>query len=221
MKSPDISGQRFGRWLVLERGPAVSDGRPRWKCMCDCGMQKLVLAYHLRAGTSQSCGCYKRERATRHGLRNHRLYRIWRLMWGRCTDESLDSYKYYGARGVRVCQRWENVELFYADVLESYETHAAQHGQDNTSLDRIDVNGNYEPPNVRWSTCSEQAQNRRIPKNNTSGVMGVYKSGRGNWCATITTRGKCKYLGAFDTLEEAQKARRDAEQDYWRMGGER
>jgi hypothetical protein len=160
----DIAGRHFGRWTVLAIHPERSRyGKVLWHCRCSCGSERIVCGIHLRRGSSTSCGCFSREqfikRLTKHGharrgKRTH-AYTRWRGMLGRCFDPNNKYYCYYGALGVTVCERWLTFENHYSDVGDA---------PPGMSLDRTDVNGDYEPGNTRWATAPEQIRNRRPPK---------------------------------------------------------
>jgi hypothetical protein len=169
----DITGKRFGRWQVLavhpERrryGTACKAVSVLWLCRCDCGTERVVFSCNLRRGLSTSCGCRKREktreRSTKHGQARRgkvtRAYIRWLSMLQRCFNPNNKCYCYYGARDVTVCIRWLTFENFYADVGDP---------PPGLSLDRINVNGDYEPGNCRWATPTEQARNQR-PKRRRS-----------------------------------------------------
>lgn len=146
----DHTGERFGRLVVLGRAGTSPDKQKTWLCQCDCGNTSIVRGGHLRTGSTSSCGCL----VTKHGMYRSREYATWRSMVQRCTNPKDTNYPHYGARGISVCNRWrESFEAFLADVG------ARPAGM---SLDRFpDMNGNYEPGNVRWATAAEQAHNRR------------------------------------------------------------
>ena len=160
----DLSGQSFGRWTVLERGPSLSDHRgkthARWLCRCECGATSTVYGRYLRNGKSKSCGCLKLEqlksKLTEHGHNNRAsrspTYHSWVAMKTRCSNPNRDSWKNYGGRGITYCSEWEDFNVFLRDMGER------PHG---TSLDRIDPDGNYEPANCRWATRQQQNLNTR------------------------------------------------------------
>lgn len=164
----DLTGQRFGRLVVIRKEKSAS--QTRWLTRCDCGVERVVQGGNLKNGTCKSCGCLQRElladRAKtanrRHGMTDSPTWSSWRAMIKRCEQPSSINYAAYGGRGISVCERWHIFENFAADMgLRS----------PGTSLDRIDVNGNYEPGNCRWATRSQQARNTtKTPKVVFNGV---------------------------------------------------
>src|SRR5262249_46250106 len=132
-KPIDLTGKRFGRWRVVDYL-----GRKRWSCVCDCGTRRDVWGHLLRAGRSKSCGCFKRERATTHGMTGTREYIAWTNMKQRCLNPKHTRFEWYGGRGICVEEDWLAFEGYFADTGPTPEA---------CSLDRIDVNGNYGPTN--------------------------------------------------------------------------
>jgi hypothetical protein len=157
----DITNQRFGRLVAVERLLPPSGHEAKWSCICDCGGKAFVRVTDLRRGRTTSCGCYFVERrrvaALRHGHASKGevspTYKIWNGMLARCTNPRVSHYENYGGRGIRVCERWRSFANFLADMGERPSI--------NHSIDRRDVDGHYEPGNCRWATQAEQRANRR------------------------------------------------------------
>ena len=159
----DLTGQRFGRLLVVEKSKSKY-GYVTWLCKCDCGNEKVVSGDMLRKGKTNSCGCLRKEetskRRRQHGKKGTRLYFIWVAMKARCNNPNNKRYSSYGGRGIKVCDEWQdNFQAFNNWAIKSGYDENAKFGQ--CTLDRINVNGNYEPSNCRWATMAEQNKNKR------------------------------------------------------------
>lgn len=159
----DITGQRFGKLVAIcQAEPHITQSgnkREMWKCRCDCGNETIKAKADLIRNETKSCGCShyvtgNKSPAYKHGRSKERLYTIHRGMLYRCENPSCNNYKYYGARGITVCDDWHNVNTFIDWALS--------HGyKNNLSLDRIDNNKGYEPANCRWADNHTQSTNRR------------------------------------------------------------
>ncbi len=154
----DLTGKRFGRLTVLEFVPNEK-AKSYWKCRCDCGNIRIIQGTALKNGNTKSCGCYHSEvsakRREKHKLTHTRLYSVWNRMKQRCYNSNDKCYKGYGARGIKVCDEWRQ------DFKAFYDWAIANKYKSGLSIDRIDVNGNYEPDNCRWVDMKTQARNRR------------------------------------------------------------
>lgn len=163
----ELTGARYGRLLVL----GISEKRKKytkWNCQCDCGKVKAVIDYNLKNGHTKSCGCLRREVAkysnTTHGLSKTRFYQCWRDMIDRTSRQENSAYENYGGRGISVCEKWETFEGFKEDMYESYLAYSALNGEQNTTIDRLDTNGDYHLDNCRWATPKIQSLNKRSNK---------------------------------------------------------
>lgn len=155
----DLTGQRFGRLIVLGRDGKNEHRAIKWKCQCDCGNQISTLSQSLLSGHTKSCGCLHKDIMTKHGGKDSRLYHVWQSMKRRCNSPNSTSYMWYGAKGVKVCEEWESFEPFRKWAIASGYDENAERGI--CTLDRIDSSGNYEPSNCRWVSIAEQNRNMR------------------------------------------------------------
>jgi hypothetical protein len=159
----DVTGQRFGRLSVLRNAGKNARGRRLVVCACDCGEETVVEPRDLRRGHALSCGCLQKEavaqsnkvHSTTHGATRTREYNCWNKMKSRCYRAADPKYKIYGGRGIKVCDAWR--EDFSAFLCDMRPSPSPWH-----SIDREDVNGDYEPGNCRWATAKEQSRNKRV-----------------------------------------------------------
>ena len=156
-KFEDKTGKRYGKLTVISRAENDKYGRARWRCKCDCGNEIVVDAGHLNQGNTKSCGCqnkfYTNNPQRTHGMTHTPEYTAWCDMKTRCYNPNSNRYKQYGGRGIKVCDRWlHSFENFFKDM--------GARPSNEYSLDRIDVDGNYEPNNCRWATEQQQANNK-------------------------------------------------------------
>lgn len=167
----DLTGQRFGRLTVIDRGEDYISPKGkrhvRWNCICDCGNKTVVDTNDLRRGHTMSCGCYKidvtGEKARTHGGREDRLYHVFSNMKNRCFNKNSQDYKYYGGRGITICDDWLDYAVFKEWAYNNGYDENAPKGQ--CTIDRIDVNGDYCPDNCRWVPMNIQCVNKRNNKN--------------------------------------------------------
>lgn len=158
----DLTGKVYSDLTVLYRANKGS----QWTCRCKCGVEITLAACKLISRNNKSCGCKKRsvlgDASRTHGQSNSRItgysnrtYGIWQAMRGRCLNPNNSRWTSYGGRGIAVCERWNSFQNFLEDMGEV---------PDKLTLDRINVDGNYEPSNCRWATWEEQAKNKRKNK---------------------------------------------------------
>lgn len=165
-------GKRFGKVVVIKK-VIKNDKKYKyyWLCKCDCGNEKEIRNDCLKENKIISCGCYTKKirakniiKATfKHGMSETKLYRIWADMKKRCLNKKVDRYKNYGGRGITICNEWLG--------FESFKDWALSNGyKEGLSIERINVNGNYEPSNCTWINFKEQSRNR------TTNIFVIYNN---------------------------------------------
>lgn len=162
-KKIDLTGQTFGRLTVIEEAGRDRHKNVLWRCTCRCGNETYKSTARLRGGV-QSCGCVHLERITKHGMHETRFYEVWENMKQRTSNPNNKDYKEYGGRGIILCPRWRKFENFRDDMYKFYLKHAEEHGEEDTTIERVGNNTRYAPHNCRFATWEEQARNRRPRK---------------------------------------------------------
>ena len=221
----DLTGQRFGRYTVIERAPDYVSPKGkrcvRWICQCDCGTVKVVNGNALKTGHTVSCGCYKsdvkREERKTHGAvvggKPTRLYKVWDGMKERCYNKSKNYYYRYGGRGITMCDEWH-----YS--FEAFQEWAIANGyREGLTIDRIDNNKGYCPENCRWATIKEQNNNKSDNhyltfRGETKTIM-QWSELTGFSYATLSRRAcKWKYATAEEILLTTMKVDRNGHRTY-------
>lgn len=200
----DLTNKIFGRLTVRKCLDRNKHREYRWLCQCECGVETKVFGSNLRKGHTQSCGCIKFEAAQKvgranktHGLTNHPIRTVWRIMKERCGNSNKDGYKNYGGRGIKVCRAWLN------DFKTFYDWAVGAGWKPGLQIDRRNNDENYCPSNCRWVTCRENVWNRRNKSKHGSGIT---QSGN-KFVVQIAILGQRKYLGTFDCPKKAIKHR--------------
>ena len=148
----DLTGKRFGRWIVLKRTSNGKDRHARWFCKCECGRERIIGDFQLRNGISRQChSCGN----TKHGLSRTRIYGVWDGMIQRCENPNHMSYKDYGGRGIKICKEWRR------DPATFCKWALANGYKEGLTIDRIDNDGDYRPDNCQFITMAKQNRNRR------------------------------------------------------------
>lgn len=172
----DITGNKYGMLTVIRRAENAPKGITRWECQCDCGNIVIVRGRNLKNGAVKSCGCLKsvaNKKRSRHNMTGTRLYQAWANIKQRCYHENNPWYKFYGARGIKMCDIWR-------ESFEAFAEWALSNGyQDDLTIERINNDRGYEPNNCKWIGLGAQANNKR------SNVKITYKNEThtlSEWC---------------------------------------
>mgnify|MGYP001614045067 FL=1 len=214
MKKIDLTGQRFGKLVVLAE--VESGGKnTAWLCLCDCGKKKRgVLTYNLTAGKSKSCGCVRGDKigifSRTHGESKTRLYQIYKGMKQRCGNKNNPAYQYYGGKGVSVSKCWAQ------DYL-GFKKWAIENGYSKSgTIDRINPNGNYEPSNCRWVSLKKQQSNKL---NSMFVTIGDDKLTIAEWADKNRTNKQTLYSAFYRLVEQLRIENRDVVEFKIRLRG--
>lgn len=222
-KRINMQGKKYGH-LTAIKVEYVKYGTCYWKFACDCGNVRVFNGSTVRKGRVVSCGCAKGKHwigknnpKYKHGMSGTRLNSIIKNMKTRCLNPNSLDYKNYGGRGIKICDEWMK------DKTTFFEWALNNGYRENLSIDRIDVNGNYEPSNCRWVTWSVQAINKRkqnpirsIRSDNKSNIVGVYYINSGKWIASLELNHKKLLRKEFHNKQDAIDARKEAEEKYFK-----
>lgn len=207
----DYTGKRLGNLLAVCPTYKKDDWNSTlWECKCSCGKKVIKSTRQLTRMQSLHCGCSGTLYES-HKDWGSPEYISYTSMITRCTNPNRESYKNYGGRGIKICERWRSS---YTSFLEDMGRRPEP--KEEFSLERKDVDGDYSPENCVWADITTQARNHRKQRNNTSGHIGVsFHKGIQKWTAQITVSKKQKYLGSFEDIEDAIITRKKAEEKYW------
>ena len=191
LTSENLVGMKFGRLTVMDReSPKSKKAKGLWVCKCECGNVIKVNTSDLKSGNTTSCGCKRKETLrqlrTKHGESNTRLYNVWSDMKKRCYNTKNVDYKNYGGRGISVCDEWMDFQNFYDWAIANGYDETAPRGQ--CTIDRINVDGNYEPENCRWVDRYIQMNNKR---NNRILTYNGESHTLAEWCEIVNIPYNC------------------------------
>lgn len=180
LRRKDYTGQKYNKLTFIKYIETNKNGRSVWLIKCDCGNEFEAMAHDVQQSRIKQCNeCYhinktgESSHRYKHGMRSTRFWKIWTDMKQRCTNPNNSHYDYYGGKGIN-CNCWNDFIDFKNDMYETYINHSSIYGEDNTTLDRIDFNKDYNKENCRWTT-------KKIQANNKSNNIIVYDENGNKW----------------------------------------
>lgn len=201
-------GGNIGVLTILEE--IKENGCIKYKTLCECGNIKIIPKSNLIKWYYKKCSCVRKNKG---GLSYSPLYSIWRAMINRCNNFKSHGYKYYGAKGIKVCEQWENeingyINFYNWSIKNGYKQETLKSGKNKYTLDRIDSSKGYSPNNCRWVDYETQITNIKKLCTNTSGYIGVsWSKQEQKWVSIISIHNHSKRIGSFKTQKEAVEAR--------------
>lgn len=165
----NLTNQKFGYLIVIK--PIKKNRKYYWLCQCNCGNNKIIQGTALTSNKTKSCGCFRKKTTSIQGKKNIKhghssnnkktiFYKKWVGIKSRCLNEKVQDYYRYGGRGIKVCDSWLEFKNFRDDMYKSYLKHVKEFGEKDTTIERINNNGNYCKENCKWITWKEQYENK-------------------------------------------------------------
>lgn len=206
------SGDTYGRLTIIKEVEKhvypSGETRRKFLAQCSCGSEpKQYLFNQLTSGQTRSCGCLNKERVTKHGMNDTRVYQCWADMKTRCDNTNNKFYDYYGGRGITYCDKWKTFDGFWEDMKDTYS--------DDLTLNRRDNDGNYCKNNCYWDTKNFQGHMRRKLVGADFKSVGLAYDQDGAIAAKIKINEQAVYLGRYQTEKQAAKAYDDASQMFY------
>lgn len=202
-------GQKYGAVTILKKLPNEKNGSTIFLAKCECGNEKIIYKSNLERYRNSKCTCGRKYKG---GFSSKPLYGVWYKMIKRCNDKTEKGYEWYGAKGISVCEEWQNkygyVNFYKWSIENGYKEEKMPSGKNRLTIDRIDPTKGYSPDNCRWVDYTTQVTNIRKLCTNKSGYIGVaWSKQEKKWICVISINNRSKRIGAYNTQKEAVEAR--------------